>query len=172
MWSRFVLPCLFLLLVSPVSGAGSAPDSSKASAESAEFLPVDQMGSMIRKLVRSIDLWHDANLKGDRSEIANCERMIFEVLQADLDVSRDQWRKDRHAADSIGTLAVRKKVDEAESYVRVKERLVQSLRKANTFSSKYRLLSDYVDVLKMERRSRAPELAEKPARAASEETDK
>ena len=157
---------LLLAVFAVSASAGDAPRQGDAMAT--PFAPVDQMASMIKKLIRATDLWHDANLKGDHDKIVKSEKAIFEVIQADLNFSRDHLKKERHIADSVGTVVYQEKVKQVAGMLRVKERLLQSLRHAEAFSNKYRLLGDYIDLLKMERRANSVELVENGTQAATD----
>ncbi len=156
---------VLLVALSALALADNAPDNSNDVANT--FAPVDQMASMIKKLIRATDLWQDANLKGDHGKIVKSERVIFEVIQADIDYSREQLKKVRHIADSLGTIVSQERVKQVAGMLRVKERLLSSLGHAEAFSNKYRLLGNYIDLLKMERRANSVELVESNARAAT-----
>lgn len=131
------------------------------------FAPADQMTSIIKKLAQATDVWHDANLEGDHGTIVKSERVVFEVIQADIDYSRARLEKARRIADSIGTVISREKVKQATGMLRAKERVLRSLRRAQAFSNKYRLLGDYIELLKIERRANSVELVESHGRAAT-----
>jgi len=119
------------------------------------------------KLAYCIDLWYDAALKGDNGKAAHFELMIHEILRADLDSTRqalslfgrqlDESQKAELALDSGNVLnnkfspeileAQELYGQEWENY-KAKERLVGTISSSGSFSNKYRLMSDYIEVLR------------------------
>jgi hypothetical protein len=168
MWKKAILLGVGLLVGTLSVSALSGEPPQKGDELATPFAPVDKMASMIKKLIRATDLWHDANLKGDHARIVKSERVIFDVIQADIGFSRENLKKVSHIADSVGTVVYQEKVKQSAGMLRAKERLVNSLRRAKAFSNKYRLLGDYIDLLKIERRANSVELVEQGDRVATD----
>jgi len=119
------------------------------------------------KLAYCIDLWYDAALKGDKTKAAQFEQMINDILRTDLDSTRqalslfgrqlDESQKAELARDSSSALNNKfsPEILEAQELYGVewksyksKERLVESIAGSGSFSNKYRLMSDYIEVLR------------------------
>jgi len=119
------------------------------------------------RLAYCIDLWYDAALKGDNSKAAKYEKMIHDILRTDLDSTRqalslfgrqlDESQKAEIVQDSVVPLNYKFSPEileaqelydqEWESY-KAKERLVVTIQSSGSFSNKYRLMSDYIEVLR------------------------
>lgn len=119
------------------------------------------------RLAYCIDLWYDAALKGDNGKAARYEKMIHEILRTDLDSTRqalsqfgrqlDESQKAELGLDSTVPLNYKFSPEileaqdlydqEWDSY-KAKEKLASTILNSTSFSNKYRLMSDYIEVLR------------------------
>lgn len=130
---------------------------------------VKQTRLTIKKLAHGIDLWHDANLKGDFDKILKFEKKIREIIRADIKqavdvVSESEWQyelelRKARAGDSNEAVSHKDAKEQghnsvdlksSKKLIKAKEVLFVSLRRSQAFSNKYRLLNDYLDLLKRE----------------------
>ena len=119
------------------------------------------------KLAYCIDLWYDAALKGDKGNASKYEQMINDILRTDLDSTRqelslfgkqlDEFQKAELLQDSTNASTYKfspEILDAQEMYghewecYKSKERLAGTIRNTDSFSNKYRLMSDYIEVLR------------------------
>ncbi len=105
----------------------------------------------------AIDFWHDATLKGNSKSVSEHKQMMFAIITEDI--------KDNHQAISYAKLNAsyvdktadkNEKIDDKHnlkndvSVFRAKKLLFNSLKKSKTFAYSYRLLADYLQILKRE----------------------
>ena len=103
----------------------------------------------------AIDFWHDATLKGNKKAIAEHKRMIDEIITENI--------KENHQFISYAKLdasytkennstpeAQKESLKKDESVFRAKKLLFDSLKKSQSFAYSYRLLADYLQILKGE----------------------
>jgi len=133
----------------------------------------------VKELSHAINLWHDANLKGDRAKIRKYEDKLYNIMRDDMastatvvkryeteasQSAREFKRGDRNwseRTDDHGDLRVdRQDLQKTRGILMTKQRLAASFVKSPAFSSKYRLLGDYVDILRQEQGMTRVELAE------------
>ena len=122
-----------------------------------------------KQLAHAIDLWHDANLKSDEGLIGKYEEKLHSIITTDIEssvktVSRFEAEVNRSARESQanGGNRVERKDDyrdfkddvadlkTARELAKVKEKLSYAIRHSESFSNKYRLLNDYLDILSRE----------------------
>ncbi|MBD3402639.1 hypothetical protein GF420_07065 [candidate division GN15 bacterium] len=104
-------------------------------------------------LSHAVELWHDANLKEDAQLAARYEILIDNILRADLKATEMVLKNLEAECDRDGSRQDPKVKAELEDTHRVlfeKEQLVNSIRKSDTFSEKYRLLGGYINSLRRE----------------------
>lgn len=106
-------------------------------------------------LSMEIDYWHDATLKANKSAVAEHKRIIHEIISqnikenhqfisyAKLDAS---YTKETMHTKSDDKTALSKD----ESVFRAKKLIFDSLKKSQSFAYSYRLLADYLQILKDE----------------------
>ncbi|UCE24059.1 MAG: hypothetical protein JSU74_12295 [Candidatus Zixiibacteriota bacterium] len=117
---------------------------------------LDQLSSLV-------DRWHEANLDGNEKNIRRYEQAIINLLIKDINatfrwVDRVEHEKGRARVqarvgderDLAGTRIILSK----------KQVLLHKLKKSDCFSFRYRLLSDYRDLLRRELKMNRIELAE------------
>lgn len=133
----------------------------------------------VKELSHAINLWHDANLKGDRGKIRKYEDKLYSIMRDDIGstatvVKRYETETSQSAhefergernwserTDDHGDLRDdRRDLQKARGILMTKQRLASSFVKSPAFSSKYRLLGDYVDILRQEQAMTRIELAE------------
>jgi hypothetical protein len=115
-----------------------------------------------------------ANLEGDPGKIERHQSKLFGLIRADIKQSHTfVQRREMEASQSAGDLQNRNKRKEhqdlrvdlanlktARQLVMAKEKLFFALKRSDTFSNKYRLLNDYVELLQRELGVVRMELAE------------
>ena len=130
-------------------------------------------------LSHAVDLWHDAWLKGDMDKIRESKHEILVSILDDIKKSSDrissygiksrrsqfEARKQKHLASRES--AERQDGEEepaefkrAKEMIQVKTRLLQALNNTVSFSIQYRLLGDYLGLLRRELGMARLELAE------------
>ncbi len=135
---------------------------------------------VLKNLSHEIDLWHDASLKRNGKRMRGHEKRIFGIIQEDIQ-ARDKviHRYENEAGHSIKEVvtepgpvasapAIEKRaaVDDikdlrkAKELVKAKELLFDSIKRTETFSNRYRLLGDYLEIVNRESRLNTVELAE------------
>ena len=130
-------------------------------------------------LSHTVDLWHDANLKGIGARIAKYDKEIVDIAKNDIrtseahlaqyrsEVGRSKAEANRphvtrfgKADDRADLRDDRHDLEQARTITQIKRRLIDSYDKSDQFSNKYRLINDYLAVLKRELKSHQVELAE------------
>jgi len=125
-----------------------------------------------KELNTAVDLWYEANLKGDNKRIRHCERNVYRLIKEDIKNSYRliyQTKKEYHQTkkdyndnksnqralrdDSKDTIA-------AKNLVKAKKRLFNKLKKGGSFDYKYCLLGDYLQLLRHQQKLTRMELAE------------
>jgi len=128
------------------------------------------------RLVESIDMWHNAWLKSDRSQVRDLrQRMMLALID---DVKKSNYRLNRHESESRRSQIQTRQnqsdrhgsrqeaaddaadMEQAREVVRGKTRLLQALNSTESFSIQYRLLGDYLGLLRRELGMARLELAE------------
>jgi len=116
--------------------------------------------STLKYLPHAIDLWHDANLKGDGSLAMKREIYLLALLRADMMRNAeafDGYRMELSASDSPGNeiLTLQRQellenLNAADQWFKVKRRLIGAITKSGAFSNKFRLMGDYCELLRRE----------------------
>jgi len=140
----------------------------------------ERTNEVVKNLSHEIDLWHDSALKRNGKRMRAHEKRIFEIIEADIQ-ARDRviYRYENEAGGSIkdvvsqpGPAAMAPAVEKremqddikdlrkAKQLVKAKELLFDSIKRTDTFSNRYRLLGDYLEIVKRESRMNGVELAE------------
>jgi hypothetical protein len=147
-------------------GSGNAEDSNGVTPGSHEpFKPQNKY----EMLSYAVDLWHDATLKGDDGKIKECRDDIRKFLEADIESERNLVKMlTRQAIDNEagkneeGKNLIEEKpgrkpakadqdlVNQLVPLIRTKELLVDAMERSEAFSNQYRLLGDYIDLLRRE----------------------
>lgn len=118
------------------------------------------LATTLKQLTSTIDLWHDAVLKGNDDDRRHFEGALQDLMQEDLASSKRGLRfYARQSALAVPrtkplTHTDKDKVERSDEFKRElavfnsKEHLWRSFTRTNAFSNKYRLISDYIDVLR------------------------
>ncbi|MDH4156813.1 MAG: hypothetical protein OEW00_06010 [candidate division Zixibacteria bacterium] len=158
-----------LLLSSAVADERPAEKRQEIREVRQDKMEIRDIKATINELSHRIDLWHDANLKNDTRRIDRYEKDMFDFINQDIlsmaarlrdsrtEVRQSQQELQRRRPDPVTKLDDRRDLrddrwdlKEMTSMLKVKKRLFNSLRNSWSFSGKYRLLGDYVSVLKCE----------------------
>ena len=105
--------------------------------------------------------WYQAVLNGSDSESSDLEKQILRLLTIDLNQTRERLMKILASAPQreqstdasfakvdSGANSLNDSVEFLRSAVNVKRLLVESIAKSDAFSYKYRLLGDYVELIR------------------------
>lgn len=167
----FLSIMLFLTGFSAVSALDS--DLPQTPGRTANF--VYQVQETLEHLSLHIDLWHDANLKNDKEKVEIFESVIDDIISEDIANSKKAIRNfaqmavldnsgqnenengSRVDVNQIKSSVLFKKIVEAMS---IKKKLAESISRTDAFSNKYRLLNDYLYVLREEIRFTRVQVAE------------
>lgn len=118
----------------------------------------------IDKLTAQIEDWHEANLEGKESTINREFAAIVALLEEDIIASRIELRQsaensaltENNAAQSmvsskpVSDQPEQSAFEQRLSTFKTKELIAKSIKHSSAFSNKYRLLGDYVDLLRKE----------------------
>lgn len=125
---------------------------------------IAQAKQALGELKESIDRWHMANLEGDPDKVERHQSKLFGIIRADIKQSHTfVQRREKEADQSAGDLQGMDNREQRQGLrtdltnlktsrqlVMVKENLFFALKRSKTFSNKYRLLNDYVELLQRE----------------------
>lgn len=108
------------------------------------------------KLTESIMRWYDAVADGNAKKIAERKRQMLDLISTDLKSSETEVKRLEH--ESVATRegqSATKSVDrsrevEAREMLHAKKLLVSSIRQADSFGDTYRLLGDYLYLLRQD----------------------
>ena len=152
---------------------GLAGPSQKASISPSNEIQLSaktQLQMRIDELKGLIDQWYEAKLGGDRNQRDRFENAIIELVRIDMEETRQAVRRyARQAAlppdaDRPDDTLAQAAFSRAHAYLNIKEQLSQSFIRVQAFSNKYRLINDYVDLLRkqldMPKTERAQDLAD------------
>ncbi|TFH50004.1 MAG: hypothetical protein E4G89_04000 [Methanothrix sp.] len=175
-WSkRLSLGVLLVGLVLVSMSWAASGDKAQAQKEISPDKPeIAQAKQALNEFKESIDRWHMANLEGDPAKIERHQSQIYAIIRADIKQSQAfVQRREKEAGQSAGDLqgtncreqpqdlrADLMNLKSARQLVMVKENLFLALKRSQTFSNKYRLLNDYVELLQRESGVVRMELAE------------
>lgn len=140
----------------------------------------ERTATVEKNLSHEIDLWHDSALKRNGKRMRSHEKRIFDIIQEDIQ-ARDRliYRYENEAARSVKDVVSEpspvvtapaaekrqavndiKDLRKARQLLKAKELLFDSIKRTDTFSNRYRLLGDYLEIVKRESRLNTVELAE------------
>ena len=180
---RLVLLAAGLVLALAVSGL-AGDNSAVSNPVKKEFRfdvrETERTAMVMKNLSHEIDLWHDAALKRNGKRIRTHEKRIFDMIQEDIQ-ARDRviYRYENEVGRSVKEVVAEpgpvvaapaiekraavddiKDLRQAKQLVKAKELLFDSIKRTETFSNRYRLLGDYLEIVKRESRLNTVELAE------------
>lgn len=135
------------------------------------------------QLRTGVDLWHDAWLKGDRSKIEQYRQEIFLTLLEDIKLSSQEVSRYANAhrqsslksrrgqredpKDKMEMAAKEAELNRVKEMVQIKTRLLQALNATESFGTQYRLLGDYLGLLRKQLSASRLELANVAPKAQS-----
>jgi len=169
------LTIIVVLVLMVGVGAVAALDKAQPShyADQAPQL-VNYVNETLSNLKHHIDLWHDANLKGDQEKIALYEGGLNDIIGDDIAQGKKTVRSFAQIA-VLESMSEPREGDQAElaknpirsneqfksmvTNLNSKKKLAEAVRKSKAFSNKYRLLGDYVYLLQQELKIVKVELA-------------
>jgi len=151
--------CLIGLGLAVGMALSTAADPSIKPTDSQSVKPIATADSVDR----AVERWYEATLAGDNGMSRGCEQRLVKLLTADIDRTQDQLNSlSTHLADNssdslIGPVPpgsqanpIRDSLSLLKDQVRLKRMLLDAITKSDAFSNKYRLLGDYVDLLRRE----------------------
>jgi len=166
---KVVIVALFLAVGVATAGPKNQPSDKSLVQVPAKLQEYYYGGLAPEKLAYAIDLWYDAALKGNKSQAARLDETIQNLMRADLDSTRralslfgrqmDEAQRAEIAVDSncVLTGQFSADVDQAReiysqgwTLYKVKNKLVDKIIAPTSLSHKYRLMSDYIEVLRRE----------------------
>jgi len=168
------------LVVSGLAGDNSAVSNPVKKEFRFDVRETERTALVIKNLSHEVDLWHDAALKRNSKRMRAHEKRIFDMIQDDIQ-ARDRviYRYENEAGRSLKEVAAepgsvmsapavekREAIDDikdlrqAKQLVKAKELLFDSIKRTDTFSNRYRLLGDYLEIVKRESRMNTVEIAE------------
>lgn len=155
-----ILPAVILFCACPVFAESA--DSTKSRA------PVNPWGEYSQEVLLTTleinhELWLEAQLAGHREEAAQIEKELIVLLNCDIYANQERVRElagelvllsnghsDTAHSNAVDSLAQKADFREALGTLNAKEVLHRSMLKTDAFSNKYRLLGDYIDLLRRE----------------------
>jgi hypothetical protein len=155
-----ILPAVILFCGCPVFAEGA--DSTKKTA------PVNPWGEYSQDMILTTleinhELWLEAQLAGHREEAAQIEKELLSLLNCDIYTNQERVKElagelvllsdglsDTSHSNATDSLAQKADFREALGTLNAKEALHRSMLKTGAFSNKYRLLGDYIDLLRRE----------------------
>jgi len=110
----------------------------------------------------TIDLWHDAHLKGDKEQIRRHTTQLFLLMDHDIEASRLALagtavkvskssygpQQDRETTYRGVYSRPRTEFEKKQSEILAKRRLAESARRSEAFSNRFRLFNDYLELMK------------------------
>ena len=117
---------------------------------------IKQTETSLVKLAHYIDLWHKANLKGDRKLILSYEEDILDVIKFDIRTSQAfvTYNEKKEADENDKSTYLYdpgwKNINKMSSILKAKKRLAGSFTRTTSFSNKLRLLGDYQELMRRE----------------------
>ena len=173
MKSIMVLAVLIVFLLVGAVGAGTPGEVKQDKKEiKQDKHELKQSKDCLKRLNSLVEKWHQANLKCNEKKMNQLEHAIVNLLVKDVNASFHAVdRAEREAARSKLKVfgdngPARAAVDDERDFARSrtllasKQGLLYKMKKSNSFSLKYRLLSDYRELLKLELGMASRELAE------------
>lgn len=134
----------------------SVADTPKAGPDSSQGKVVNPM---VDSLNLAIDHWYDAILSGDDGQAHKCEKQLLKTLKADINRSQEQVQrlssqltspeaKSPVVDSSLNPL--KDSLEQLKTLLTTKQMLVDAIARTDALSNKYRLLGDYVGLLRRE----------------------
>lgn len=160
-----------LILLATVASADSNQDTKQSGKQ------INSTIVAFNNLSLAIDFWHDASLKGNRKAVLEHTEMIHEIISEDIKDSytsisyaklEASYSKEKNKDNQNNNSKIDEKHDfknnkrdlqNEESVLNAKKMLLSALKKSKSFGYSYRLLADYLQLLKQELDAEKIELA-------------
>jgi len=159
----YLIVAVAMILLGSVSAEPSVGSEAKAAITmSPEQYSPEQV---VAELQTEYDLWLEAVLAGDDQEADRLEKNLLGMVNYDILVGREQVREMARAValsaevdegqptgsdEAKDGSADQKEFSRAIACLNIRETLCRSLDRTDAFSNKYRLLGDYIDLLRRE----------------------
>jgi hypothetical protein len=95
-------------------------------------------------------LWLDAVLSGSESEAEQLEKNLLGIISLDIMINEERVRAMAKRVALAPGASDSEELSQAITSLNTKEALYRAAVKADAFSNKYRLLGDYIDLLRRE----------------------
>lgn len=175
-----LLAAVFMLAFTGASFAGDNSAEYSAFDIKLDVREMNRTDKVSQELSHEVDLWHDAILKRNAKRVRKHQKRIFSLIDSDIRARSQAVRRyEREANKSVKNIVENVRADEpvsasekyaakddikdlrkARQLVKAKEILFDSIKRTETFSNRYRLLGDYLEIVSRENRLNKIELAE------------
>ena len=153
-----------MIILGGTATVGDAKDASQPAA-----VPLCSLESTITRMQQDYQEWVAATLRDDDNAATVHEQALKSAVWLDLMRCEDRVRllakQVTLSRDSLGTVHdanAESDFKDALSNLKAKQALNRSITSTDAFSNKYRLLGDYIYLLRKELKMRPPELADVP----------
>jgi len=160
---------LFTLAMIALGGTVTAGDAREASQPAA--VPLCSIENTIESMQQDHKDWATATLRGDENAAEMHERALYKAMWLDLRRTQEHVRQlatdvtlSRDTVDSGDSVKtdMQLRFENALAVLKTKHLLSRALERTDAFSNKYRLLGDYIYLLRKELGMKPPELAAVP----------
>jgi hypothetical protein len=158
MRQTFTLVLIALLATASVVWATDPPPATGASTDAVwqEY----SLEAALTELEVDYGLWLEVTLSGVEPEVNRLEKTMMDLVNFDIYISQEKVRElaketaEQSWREKRDTLVQKTNVDDslqaAIARLNTKEALYRSIKKTGAFSNKYRLLGDYINLLRRE----------------------
>jgi len=154
--ASLILAAIVAVFGIAVAGQVTRPAVESPAGDLNEVLTVEET---IALLEEEYDQWLEAVLGGSQTEAAQIEKNVFGIVN--LDIMRNQegvrirareiaLASDQKSSSREDSVAAGGELKQAINHLNAKEAVFRSALKTDAFSNKYRLLGDYIDLLRRE----------------------
>lgn len=163
---RVLLATLTMITLGGTAVAGDAKDASQPAA-----VPLYSIENTIESMQQEHKDWATAVVRGDENAAETHEKALYEAMWLDLRRTEEQVRQlatevtlsqDSVVNSTSVKTDTQLRFERALSTLKTKHLLSRSLERTDAFSNKYRLLGDYIYLLRRELGMKPPELAAVP----------
>jgi len=164
MLRKSVIALILTLLLSVVSAtvAGDYSSARKTDQPGGELPPNSTVIEMMAEnLSHHVDLWHDAILKGSKEKTEHYEQEIRSILRSDIMQTEKAVRyyakktalaapeqEPGNVTEESREKAHRQAFKQSIALLNTKTLLSRSFARSDAFSNKYRLVNDYIELLR------------------------
>jgi hypothetical protein len=160
---RFVVLAFVVTLTSVAVVAADQPGAAQTDISALTWSEYSQQG-ILSTLELDHDLWLEAQLGGDHDQVARIEKELLGLINRDIfghqervrEIAKDMVLSSVPGPDSAAAPAASDSLQSRVDFkgeidiLNAKEALCRSFRRTDAFSNKYRLLGDYIDLLRRE----------------------